>query len=117
GGDDAVVLQDDGALGAGDLDAAGVARIGSSGGVNNSQGAASEFEDGCGGVLGFDLVKKCGGAGLHASDITEEPKEQIDGVNALIDQGSAAVERECAAPARIGVVLGRAIPLHLGVDE
>jgi len=38
-------------------------------------------------------------------------------VNALIDQGAAAVEREGAAPAGIGVVLRRTIPLHAGVDD
>ena len=38
-------------------------------------------------------------------------------MNTLIDQGAAAVECQSAAPARIGVVLGRAIPLHTGVDE
>src|SRR5260370_39764010 len=48
--------------------------------------------------------------------MTEEPEEQVDGVNALIDQGAAAVEGEGAAPAGIGVVLGRAIPLHAGVQ-
>jgi len=36
-----------------------------------------EFKDGGGGVLGFDLVKHGGGAGLHANDITEQPEEQI----------------------------------------
>src|SRR5260370_3833999 len=117
GGDDAVVFENDGSFGAGDFDAAGIAGIGGGGGVENAQGAAGEFEDGDGGVFGFDFVKLGGGARLNASDVTEEPQEQIDGVDALIDQGAAAVERQSAAPARIGVVLGRAIPLHAGVDE
>ena len=85
--------------------------------MENAQGAAGEFKDGGGGVLGFDFVKHGGGAGLHANDITEQPEEQIYGVNALIDQGAAAVERQSAAPARTGVVFGRAIPLHAGIDE
>jgi hypothetical protein len=54
---------------------------------------------------------------LNANDIAEQPEEQIDSVNALIDQGAAAVELQSAAPARIGVILWRAIPLHAGVDE
>jgi hypothetical protein len=54
---------------------------------------------------------------LHASDIAEEPEEQVDGVYALIDERAAAVERESAAPAGVGVILGRAIPLHASVDE
>src|SRR5260370_15031255 len=116
GGDDAVVLEDDGDFSAGDFDAAGVAGIGGGGRVENAEGAASEFENGGGGVFGFDLVKKRADTGLHANDVTEEPKEQVDGVDTLIDQGAAAVEGERAAPARIGVVLRRAIPLHAGVD-
>src|SRR6266403_3435200 len=117
GGDDAVVLEDDGAFGAGNFDAARIAGIGGGSGVENAQGAAREFENGGGGVFGFDLVKLRGGAGLDAYDITEQPEEQIDGVNALIDQSAAAIERERAAPARASVVFGRAIPLHAGVDE
>src|SRR5712664_345322 len=62
-GDDAVVLKNDSAFGAGDFDAAGVAGIGGGGGVENAQGAAGEFEDGNGGVFGLDFVKLRGGAG------------------------------------------------------
>src|SRR6266699_3480139 len=115
GGDDAVVLEHDGALGAGDFDAAGIAGISGGGSVENAQGAASKFENGGGGVFGFDLVKKCAGTGLHANHVTQQPEEQINSVNTLINQGAAAVEGERAAPARIGVVLRRAIPLHAGV--
>jgi hypothetical protein len=90
------VLEDDGAFGAGDFDAARIAGIGGVSGVEKAQGAAREFEDGCSGIFGFDLVKLRGGAGLHAHDITEQPEEQIDGVDALIDQRAATIERECA---------------------
>src|SRR5207302_9103035 len=107
----------DGTFGAGDFDAARIAGIGGRGGVENAESAGGEFEDGGGAVLGFDLVKKRAGTGLHANDVTEEPEEQVDGVDALIDQGASAIEREGAAPARTGVVLGRAIPLHVGVDD
>src|SRR6266481_504044 len=93
GGEDAVVFENYGTLGAGDFDAARVAGIGGGGGVENTQSAAGEFEDGCGGVFGFDFMKQSGGAGLNASDITEEPEEQVNGVDALIDEGAAAVER------------------------
>ena len=70
GGDDAVVFEDDGAFGAGDFDAAGVAGIGGGGGVKYAQGAAGEFEDGNGGVFGFDLVELNGGSRLNANHIT-----------------------------------------------
>jgi len=117
GFDDAVVLEDDGAFRAGDFNAAGIAGIGGGGSVEDAENAAREFEDGCGGVFGFDFVKHVGGASLHANDITEKPKKQIDGVDALIDQGAAAVESERAPPARTSIILGRAIPLDAGVDE
>jgi len=85
GGDDAVVFEDDGAFGAGNFDASGKAGIGGGGGVEYSKCATGEFEDGGSGVFGFDFVKKGGGAGSHASDVTEEPEEQIHSVDALID--------------------------------
>ncbi len=116
-GDDAVVFDDDCAFGAGDFDTAGIAGIGGSGGVEDAESAAGKFEDGGSGVFGFDLVKKCAGTGLHTSDVTKQPEEQVNGVDTLIDQGAATVKRECAAPARIGVVLGRAIPHHASVDD
>jgi hypothetical protein len=93
GGDDSVVLEDDGAFGARDFDTARIAGVGSRSSVQNTQRAAGEFEDSSGGVFGFDLVKQSGGARLHANDVTEQPQKQIDGVNALIDQRAAAIER------------------------
>ena len=59
--------------------------------VKNAESAAGEFENGGGGVFGFDLMKKRAGASFHANDITEQPEEQVDGVDALIDQSAAAV--------------------------
>ena len=117
GADDAVVLEDDIAFGAGNFDAARIAGMGGSGDMENAKGAAGEFEDGSSRVFGFDFVKKGAGASFHSNDITEEPEKQVDSVDALIDQGATAIERECPAPARIGVVLRRAIPLHTGVDD
>lgn len=117
GGDDAVMFEDDGAFGAGDFDAARIAGVGGRGGVENSERAAGKFEDSGGGIFGFDFVKQRAGASLHANNITEQPEEQVDGVDALIDQGAAAIQGKCAAPARIGVVLRRAVPLHAGIDD
>jgi len=117
GGDDAVVFKDDGASGAGDFDAARIAGEGGGGGVEAAEGAGGEFESGDGGVFGFDFVEESGGAGLHASDVAEEPEEKIDGVNGLVDEGAAAIESESAAPAGGGVIVGRAVPLDAGIDE
>src|SRR5712664_782448 len=66
GGYDAVVLEDYGAFGAGDFEAARVAGIGGGGGEERADGAAGEFEGGDGGVFGFDFVQDGGGAGVHA---------------------------------------------------
>src|SRR2546425_689853 len=98
GGDDAVVLEDDGAFGARNLDAARIAGVGGRSDVQDAEGAAGKFEDGDGGVFGFDGVEFRGDAGLDAANIAEKPEKKIDGVNALIDQSSAAVERKRAAP-------------------
>src|SRR6266849_5034673 len=117
GGDDAVVLEDYGAFGAGDFEAARVAGIGGGGGEERADGAAGEFEGGDGGVFCFDFVQDGGGAGLHANYIAEEPEEEIDGVDGLVDERAAAVESEGTAPLGVGIVVGWAIPLDARVDE
>src|SRR6266849_2829214 len=117
GGDDAVVLEDYGAFGAGDFEAARVAGIGGGGGEERADGAAGEFEGGDGGVFGFDFVQDGGGAGLHANYVAEEPEEKVDSVDGLVDERAAAVEGEGAAPLGVAVVVGRAIPLDARVDE
>jgi len=117
GGDDAVVREDYSAFGAGDFEAAGVAGIRGGGGEQRADGAAGEFQVGDGGVFGFDFVQDGGGAGLDANYIAEEPEEEIDGVNGLVDECAATVEREGAAPLGAAVIVGRAIPLDASVDE
>ena len=98
GGDDAVVFEDDGAFGAGNLDAARIAGIGGGGDVQDAQSAAGKFEDGDGGVFGFDGVEFRGDARLDAGNIAEKPEKKIDGMNALIDQSPPTIERKRAAP-------------------
>src|SRR5580704_4438147 len=115
--DNAIVFENDGAFSAGDFDPARVARIRGGGGMKNTQGAAGKFERRDSSILGFNFVEQRGSACLHANNIAEQPKQQIDSMNALIDQRTAAVESQRAAPLRIGVVLGRAIPLHASVYE
>src|SRR5712692_3962886 len=117
GGDDAIVFEDDGAFGAGDFDAARVAGIRGGGGEERADGSAGEFEGGHGCVFRFDFVQQGGGAGLDANYIAEKPEEQIDGMNGLIDEGSAAVESEGAAPFRGAEIVGWAIPLDASIDQ
>src|SRR5437667_12683665 len=98
GSDDAVVLEDDRAFGAGNLDAARIAGVGGGGDVQDAEGAAGKFEDGDSGVFGFDGVEFRGDAGLDADNIAEKPEKKIDGMNALIDQSPPTIERQSAAP-------------------
>ena len=73
GSDDAVVLEDDRAFGAGNLDAARIAGVGGGGDVQDAQGAAGKFEDGDSGIFGFDGVEFCSDARLDAGNIAEKP--------------------------------------------
>src|SRR5260370_38290297 len=100
GGDDAVVLEDDGAFGAGNLDATRIAGVGGGGDVQDAQRTAGEFEDGDSGIFGFDGVEFRGDARLDADNIAEKPEKEIDGMDALMDQSSATIEREPAPPTR-----------------
>src|SRR3990172_12750853 len=43
--------------------------------------------------------------------------EEIDGMNRLIDQGSSTIKRKRPSPLSSFIVLGRAIPLHIGVTH
>src|SRR5882724_1547279 len=117
GGGDAIVFEDYGALGAGDFEAAWVAGIGGGGGEKRSDRAAGEFESGDGGVFGFDFVEDGGGAGLDTGYVAEKMEEEIDGVDGLVDECATAVEGEGAAPIRVAVIVGRAIPLYASIDQ
>ncbi len=117
GGEDAVVLEDYGSFGTGDFETARVAWIGGGSSEERADGAAGEFEGGDGGVFGFDFVQDGDGAGLHANYIAEEPEEEIDGVDGLVDERAAAVESEGTAPLGVGIVVAWAIPLDARVDE
>src|SRR6267378_2489905 len=85
GGDDAVLLEDYGAFGAADFDAARVSGIGSGGGEEVANCAAGKFESSDGSVLGFDFVQDRSGAGLDAGYIAEEIKDEVDRVDGLIN--------------------------------
>src|SRR6202171_3507359 len=116
-GDDAIVFEDYRAFGGGDFEAAGIPGICGGGSEKRGYGAAGEFEVSDGGVFGFDFVQEGGCAGLQTHYVAEQPEEQVDGVDGLIDEGAATVEGEGAAPFGVAVVAGRAIPLDARVDE
>ena len=54
---------------------------------------------------------------VDAVHVAEHPEEQVDGVDALVHQRPAAVERPRAPPPRLAVVLGGTIPFHPGVGH
>ena len=73
--------------------------------------SALELQDRQRSVLHVDLVQQRRRVGEHAAYGPEHPGQEIDRVDALVDQRATSVERARAAPAGIRVVLGRAIPL------
>ena len=111
GGDHPVVLQDDGSFGRRQLHSPRVPGIGGRRRFERRANAAVELEDGQRRVLDFDLVQQRRRGAQHAAHRAEQPHQEIDRVDALVDQRAAAVERTGAAPAGAGVVLGRAVPL------
>src|SRR5207237_7171339 len=98
---DAIVLQNDCAFRPGDFKSAWISRVRGRSPLNNSQRAAGELEDCDRGVFSLNRMQSRGGARLDTSDITKQPKQQIDSVHALIYQCPAAIERLFAAPLRI----------------
>src|SRR5258708_21545898 len=66
GGNDAIVLEDYGAFGAGDFNAAGIAGIGGSGGEQRADRAVGEFQSGDGGVFRLDFFPHGWRARLYA---------------------------------------------------
>lgn len=111
------VGEEDGAFGAGELDASRVAVFGPSGGggFDDAAGTVFEFKEGNAVVFDFDvLVGEEGGVGLHGFDGSGEVEEGVDGVDGLVHEGAAAVEGPSAAPSA-GVVVGLvAIPFDVG---
>src|SRR4029077_11258671 len=69
------------------------------------------------GIFGFYRVQSGSARGLNSDHVAEKPKQQVNGVNGLIDQGTSAVEQQRAAPMRVGVITGRSKPLHASVGQ
>ena len=111
GGDHAVALDHHGPLGAGDLDAARVARPGRGRGLERRDRLRLELQQRQRHVLALDRVQRRGREAQHARHVAEQPEQEVDGVDALVDERGAAVELDAAAPVRGRVVLGRTVPL------
>ena len=73
-------------------------------------GAVGEFDPARGNVFDLDaLMGDEPGGRRDALHWAEEPKQQVDGVDALIHQGPAAIEGERATPSG-GIVVGLCTP-------
>ena len=85
--------------------------------MKTAERAACKLKQSRGRVFRFNLMELGGRQRLHARNVSEQPEQQINRVNALIDQRAAAVQCQRAAPTRIRIVLGWPIPFHARVHQ
>src|SRR5215472_12754921 len=112
GGKQTVMLDDHGALGTGQLHSPRISRKHRSSCLKTSYRAAPEFQGSNQRVLRFNLVKRSLTHRLYRRYIPAEPKQEVDGVNGLIDESPTAIPAKAASPARIRVVAGGPEPFH-----
>src|ERR1700692_1936376 len=62
-------------------------------------------------------MQRCPTDRLNGFHFAEHPQHEVKRMYRLIDQCAATVERPGPAPARIGVIVWRAVPLHSRVYE
>lgn len=107
-GVDFITLEDGGAAGAVDFNADGKSGVGGSGGEECADGSGFKLQAGGKVVLNLEaLVGGGAGEGPSTSDGAGEPKHEVEGVDALVHEGPAAVEGAGAAPAaRVIIFLG-----------
>ena len=115
GRQDAILLENHGALGAGDLHASRISRVGGSRRLDNAQGAAGKLKNSDRGVFRFNGVQRGCRPRLHSNYIAQQPQQQIQGMHGLIDQCAATIQRDGSPPARAAVVVRRSIPFHFGI--
>ena len=108
-----LVVAEDGRAGrAVDTDLGGETRTGPAGGRAGERRAAAvgEFNPASGDVLDLDAVMRDEPRRRrHALWFAEEPQQEVDGVDALVHHGTAAVQRERTAPGR-GIIIGLRAP-------
>ena len=115
--DEPIPFEDERALGSADVDPPRVARIGRRRGLDNPERAALEFEHRRRSILDLDWMEARGRARAHLRHRPEQPLKHVHGVDRLVHQRAAAVERKRTAPARGAVILGRPIPAHVPCRE
>ncbi len=87
-------------------------------GLDDAERAVLESERGHGDIFHFNaFMSQRGEPSGQVLDGSHQPAQQIDAVNGLVHQRSAAVEFPGAAPGTAVVILLRAIPLHVGIAD
>src|SRR2546429_1454239 len=112
-----IVLQNDCAFRASDFESTRISRVSSGSRLQNAKRTARELEDCDSSVFSLNRMQRRRGARLDTSDVAEQPKQQINGMDALVYQCTAAIERQCSAPPRIAVIVRRPIPFHVRIRE
>ena len=92
GGEQAIVLDDYSAFRASEFDATRIAGIHGGGCLQSPNGTVGEFESCHERVFSFDLVQGGFARGLNSDHVAEKPKQQVNGMNGLIDQGTSAIQ-------------------------
>jgi len=87
-----IVLKNDGAFRASDFESTRISRVSSGSRLQNAKRTARELEDCDSSVFSLNRMQRRGGARLDTSDVAEQPKQQINGMDALVYQCTAAIE-------------------------
>jgi len=115
---DVTTLEEDGPLGAAELDPPRVAPVGGGGSLDGAEGAVGELQGSHRGILHFDpLVAQLSDESGDTLHRPHQPLQKIDGVDGLVHQRPATIPASCALPA-VGRVVGLvAVPFDVGVGQ
>ena len=113
-GGDMVPLQDNAPFGSGELDPPLESRKDRGSRLDHSERAAFEAQRSHQRVLAFNPgMQQPLREGRCAGHRSGDPAKQVHGVNRLIDQRAAAIQRQRSAPRGYGIVFRRPVPLDV----
>src|SRR5215510_7920688 len=111
------MLDDYGALGTSQLHSPRISGKNRSSCLKSSYRAVSEFQGSRERVFRFNLVKGSLTHRLNRRYIPAEPKQEIDGVNGLVDESPTAIQTDAPSPARVRVIAVGPEPFHACVRQ
>jgi len=85
------MLQNNGPLGPRDFHSPRVSGISCCRRLEDAERAAGQLEQRRGCIFGLDCMHSGGLACLHSNHISQQPQNQVECVNSLIDYGAAAI--------------------------